>query len=79
MMLEKEHERIRAYEKILELVHPETVLARGYSITRTGGKAIKTIRDIREGQKIETIIRDGIILSSVEEFKRENIKRRKIK
>jgi exodeoxyribonuclease VII large subunit len=66
--LRREQERIDGFHKIIELIHPDRILARGYSITKLDGKIIKTAEKILKGQKLETILHNGIILSSVEEF-----------
>ena len=58
--LNKEIENI---EKNIELMNPENVLKRGYSITYMNGKVLKSVNDVREGDLLETILSDGDITS----------------
>lgn len=59
---EKLHER-------LEALNPASILERGFSITRRipDGSIIKDPNSVRPGQKIETIVAKGKIISRVEE------------
>lgn len=72
--LRRNNEQLRSFERSLELLHPERVLARGYSITRFNGKAVKSIANLNHGASIETKIADGTILSTIDEVKRKSIK-----
>ena len=53
-------------EKNIGNMNPENVLKRGYSITRLNGKAIKSIDEVGEGDKLKTVVFDGQITSTVE-------------
>ncbi len=53
-------------EKNIGNMSPESVLKRGYSITRLNGKAIKSIGKVREGDYLKTVVFDGQIGSKVE-------------
>lgn len=64
----KEHERLNAFEKVVELIRPETILARGYSITRVDGRTVKSLKDVRKGGRLETILKDGRIWSNIEKL-----------
>lgn len=46
-------------KRLIELLSPEATLKRGYSITRINGKALRSVRDIRAGERISTQIADG--------------------
>ncbi len=59
-------EFIKNKEKHLELVRPEHVLARGYSITYSNGKPLTSIDNIKEGDKLVTKISTGEVESVVE-------------
>jgi exodeoxyribonuclease VII large subunit len=59
------HELIHNYEKSLELIMPEKVLSRGYSITYAEGKVIKSAKGLRKGQKIDTYFKDGSVESQI--------------
>ena len=55
----------------LEAINPRTILDLGYSITRTlDGKIIRSTEDVEENQSIETVLKDGTIISNVKETKR---------
>ena len=43
----------------IELLNPKSVLKRGYSIVRKGKKIIKSARDLKEGDLIESEFKDG--------------------
>ena len=45
--------------KNIELVDPKSILKRGYSITRSKGKIIKSAKDLRGGDIIESAFYDG--------------------
>lgn len=51
----------------LELLNPENVLKKGYSLTLINDKIIKSINDIEEDSIIITKIKDGTITSKVRE------------
>ncbi len=52
----------------LRLLSPEQVLARGYSITRDAetGKVIRDAKETKAGQRIETKLKSGAVISKVE-------------
>jgi exodeoxyribonuclease VII large subunit len=44
----------------LELLSPNSTLQRGYSITRTAdGAIVKTVKTVKSGDKIRTLVVDG--------------------
>ena len=51
--------------KNIELVNPKTVLKRGYSITRKNNKIIKSTKDLREGEIIESEFVNGKVKSKI--------------
>ncbi len=57
----------------LEALSPLAVLARGYSVARTApeGKVIRSLKDIGEGGRLETIVTDGSIFSKVDEIRKK--------
>lgn len=59
----KEH--LKGFERSLELLRPEKVLARGYSITYAGGKVVKSVAHLSNGTTIETRLLDGTIESEI--------------
>lgn len=64
--------RLRQIQKQLNLLGPEQVLARGYSITMdaTSGKIIRRAKDAKAGQNLKTRIKDGEIFSEVQKMRR---------
>ena len=52
-------------ERTIANLSPENVLKRGYSITLLNGKAVKSIDDITKGDKLETMVLNGTISSTV--------------
>ena len=49
-------------ESFVKLMSPEFILAKGYSITRVGGKVIKSPEEVSPGDEIETTLADGVIV-----------------
>ena len=59
---------IKARENQLEALNPKKVLKRGYSISANkDGQVIKSIKDVKKGEKITTTLCDGTITSTIEE------------
>ncbi len=65
-ILDAEKENLKNKEKHLDLIRPERVLARGYSISYANGKAISSVKNISKGDKLTSLISDGEIESVVE-------------
>ena len=57
--------RLWRLEDMLRVLSPENTLRRGYSITRSGGKAVYTASELKEGDTITTIFHRGQIESTV--------------
>ena len=66
---QRERQTLENKEKNVELMHPVNVLRRGYSITKANGKVLKQIEGIKEGDILETILLDGMIVSKVKASK----------
>ncbi len=56
----------------VELLRPEKVLARGYSISYSEGKLIKSVKDLKTNMKLDTILPDGRISSAIEKITPKN-------
>ncbi len=69
--LERSFQSLEFMNKTIVLRDPAALLKQGFSITRLNGKAIKTIGHLNHGDKIETTVFQGKILSTVEEVKDE--------
>ena len=54
-------------ESRLESIGPMEVLRRGYSLTQdSSGKVIRSIKNVKEGEQLRTVLADGTIESTVE-------------
>lgn len=63
--IEREHHRQQLLEKRLEMLDPRLLLKRGYSITTCGGKIVRSIEGLAEGEVLTTQIENGEIYSKV--------------
>ena len=64
-LIEREHHRQQLLEKRLEMLDPRLLLKRGYSITTCGGKIVRSIEGLAEGEVLTTQIENGEIYSKV--------------
>jgi exodeoxyribonuclease VII large subunit len=68
LVLERAQQRIDMNKTSLRLLDPATVLAKGWSITRTSnGKIVRSISDVAQGDTLVTTLVDGHVTSTVEE------------
>jgi exodeoxyribonuclease VII large subunit len=67
-LLKRRREALRQLEHQLNLLGPEQVLSRGYSITTdaASGKVLRDATKIQSGQKINTRLKAGEIVSEVQ-------------
>ena len=67
-LLKQRRETLRQLERQLNLLGPEQVLSRGYSITMDAatGKIIRRAKDAKAGLGLKTKLKDGEIISRVE-------------
>ena len=61
--IQKEEKRVAALTSTLEILNPENVIKRGYTITYQNGVVIKSAQNLETGDVIETLFRDGLIKS----------------
>lgn len=66
LLVERQKQRHELLGKTIELTRPENILARGFSITRFEGHAIKDSTKIPDNATIETQTAKGIIVSKVQ-------------
>lgn len=59
----RQADRLDAKEKLLEVLSPAATLARGYSITRIGGHAVTSVKDVPLGALLEITMADGTFLA----------------
>ena len=58
--------KVMNYRKMVDMVHPENTLRRGFSITRTpDGSILKSVRSVQAKAELITEVSDGSIMSSV--------------
>lgn len=71
-LLRERKNALESYEKQLHLMHPEQILKRGFSITRTGeGQVIRNAADLTRGDEIRTTFHLGSATSEVSEIEEE--------
>lgn len=63
--LDKEKIKLENIETKLNLLNPENILKKGYSLTLVEGKIVKSIKNVKKGSIIDTKFSDGIIKSEV--------------
>lgn len=69
LVLERANQRIEMNKTTLRLLDPATVLAKGWSITRTlSGQIIRSKSDVKQGDSLVTTLIDGQITSTVKEI-----------
>jgi len=66
--LEKYETRLETLKTKLDLLNPENILKKGYSITLVDGKIVKSTKDIKDNAKITTRLKDGNIISTINEI-----------
>ena len=71
-LIKSENQKLNYIEKNVENLNPENVLKRGYSISLVNGKSVTDAEKIKKGDKIETILFNGNIISTVETIKSKN-------
>lgn len=64
-MLQGERKRIELMESKLQSAHPNRILQLGFSITRMGGKALRDVDEVKEGDEIETTLASGTFKSTI--------------
>ena len=68
----RKKDQLTLLETRIELVNPENILKRGYSITLLEGKALSGIKNVKPGDLLETRVYNGRILSKVEKTTGKN-------
>lgn len=66
--------KIKSFSATLELLNPENVLQRGYSITSVNGRIVRNCGQVIEGDIIETQLYEGVLTSKVTEITERNQK-----
>ena len=60
-----EKKNLNLIQEKLRLVDPQNILKRGYSLTMLNGKIVKSVKQLAEGDLIETRLGDGTVESTV--------------
>lgn len=64
-IITRHRERLDNASTLTEALSPRATLRRGFSATRVAGRIIHSVADVRPGETIQTIIADGVIMSTV--------------
>lgn len=67
--IENQRKNLIHLERNKDLIDPKTILKRGYSITYTNGKVVKSATQLSKGDRVETHLPDGIFNSEILEIK----------
>jgi exodeoxyribonuclease VII large subunit len=67
-MLYAQHSLLKEKESFFRLSSPKYILDKGFSITLKNGKAVKSAKELLEGDMIETLLAEGKIASTVSQF-----------
>jgi exodeoxyribonuclease VII large subunit len=70
-LFQTQDDRVKHLEQGIKLLDPANVLKRGYSITYSNSKAIRTVSQLSEGDIIQTKLYEGSIKSKVEGLNEE--------
>ena len=65
-MVVREEGKLKLWRKTIDLHSPEHIFKMGYSLTTANGKIVRSSKDVREGDVVETYLQDGMIQSVVE-------------
>ncbi len=63
--LSEEQSKLKIKESFLKFSSPEYILSKGYSITMKNGKSVKSAKELKPGDLIETRLSEGKIFSEV--------------
>lgn len=62
---EREREVLAAQSARLQALSPLATLARGYAVVRNGARVVRSVRDAREGDQVEVMLKDGALGATV--------------
>jgi exodeoxyribonuclease VII large subunit len=72
VLFHRNKDHLALLDKRTELVNPDNILKRGYSMTLVNGRAISTTRNIKAGSLLETRLYRGTLLSRVEKIEKDD-------
>lgn len=67
--IERESNRVANIEKSIELLSPDRILKRGYSISVKDGFPVKSVTELKEGDNIKVVFADGEAETEVKNLK----------
>lgn len=70
--LSTEENALKSIEQQINLLHPNNVLRRGFSISYQNGKLVKNIDSINEDEELTTLFYDGEVKSIIKAIKKNN-------
>lgn len=64
-LLEKKQNSYLLSLNKLELVNPLSIMKKGYSLSKVNGNIVKSVKDVKISDKIEILVNDGVIETTV--------------
>ena len=71
-VIKQEKLLLTSLEQQMHQLDPRNVLKRGYSITQSNGKAIRSVEEMEEGAELNTILYQGNVRSTVKSVKKSS-------
>lgn len=69
LYLQKQEHKLDLYKQAVEAASPSRILAMGYSVSRVGGKVVRSVADVPAGSEVVTMFAGGSFTSVVKENK----------
>lgn len=69
MQLDRAKKEIETIERIVELVSPESILKKGYSLTLKNGKVVRCASELNRGDRVVTLLANGQSESIITDLK----------
>ncbi len=64
-LLTAQTHKLEIVDKTLTAADPAVILKRGYSLTRAGGRVVKSASDLKKGDRLTTVFADGSVESEI--------------
>ena len=68
-VLLNQEKNIQLLQSQVELLDPINILKRGYSLSFSEGRRVKSVQELQTGKSLETVLEDGSISSTVNQIK----------
>lgn len=69
LLVDRAKRELENTEKVIELVSPENILKKGYSLTVVNGRVVKSATELKRGDRMQTLLADGSAESIVTDLK----------